>query len=78
MTIAIKFKPTSMLERIKKANNTDELVTLIRESRKYIYASEKTCRKWGKAARARAGELALKADEKQKKEPKGGKRNKRG
>jgi len=46
MTTAVVFKPTSLLDRIKKTENSDELLSLEIEGAGYEYASDKTRRRW--------------------------------
>lgn len=76
--MATEFKPVSLLERIKNAETTDKLISLIVEGSEYEHASPKTRGKWEKAAFARKRQLTapVKADESQSK-PRG-KKDKKG
>lgn len=57
MTIAIKFNPISLTNRIKKAQTIEELDSLLQEGLTYEYAHPKTCGKWEKWADKRRVEL---------------------
>lgn len=54
----VAFNPVSMLDRIKQAENFDDLSSLTREGFKYKYASKNTRSRWAKAAGTRKRELA--------------------
>ena len=58
MTVAIEFKPVSLLERIKKAGSNDELLLLEAEGVEYEYARNKTRHKWEKAIQRRKSQLS--------------------
>lgn len=50
MTVAVEFNKVSLLERIKNAESNEELLMLIKEGNEYKFASDKTRRRWEKAA----------------------------
>jgi len=53
-----EFNPVSMLDRIKEAKSNDELLALAVEADGYVYASDKTRRKWDRTTQTRKAQLA--------------------
>ncbi len=58
MTAATEFNPVSLLERIKTAENIEELARLNVEGVGYEFATDKTRRKWARATATRQKELS--------------------
>jgi len=69
MSVAVEFKPVSMLDRIKQAKSCDELLALAVEATTYEYASDKTRRKWDRATQARKVEILKTEQEPEKPKP---------
>lgn len=57
MISAIEFNQVSLLERIKNAENNEELLMLTDEGNEYYFASDKTRRRWKKAIARRTLDL---------------------
>jgi len=49
MVNAVDFKPVSLLDRIKSATTNEELLALYAEGNGYLYAADKTRRRWNEA-----------------------------
>ncbi|RLC82069.1 MAG: hypothetical protein DRJ03_19520 [Chloroflexi bacterium] len=58
MTVAVEFKPVSMLDRIKTTKSNDGLLALAVEAIGYEHASDKTRRRWDRATQDRKVQLA--------------------
>lgn len=54
---AAEFNPISLLERIKNSESNEELLALTIEGNGYIFASDKTRRRWDKASASRKSQL---------------------
>lgn len=66
----VEFNQVSLLERIKNAESNEELLKLIDEGNEYKFASDKTRRRWEKAAARRTLDLEPKPEKKSKKKRK--------
>jgi len=58
MTETVNFHPISLLCRIKQAETENDIACLMKEGAKYSYASDKTRKRWAKAAQTRKSELS--------------------
>lgn len=80
MVETCKFHEISLLERIKSAESNEKLGTLNAEGNGYVFASDKTRRRWKSAGLTRENEL-IKVNEKpqprNKNDKKGSKRKER-
>lgn len=66
MISTAEFNPISLLERIKNAENNEELLVLIIEGDGYRFASDKTRRRWVRAASSRESQLVTESKQKPK------------